>query len=770
MLPPSSSFQRIVFDRFEADLLSGELRKNGRRIRLQAKPFQLLALLLERPGEVVTREEVCGKLWKADTFVDFDHSLGTAINKIREALGDSADAPRFVETLPRRGYRFIFPVSPQNGTESSVASAATLTGLEHTRRARRFRWTIAAVTAIVVLGASVSVWWSFSRKAHALTEKDTIVLADFTNTTGDPVFDGTLRQGLAVQFEQSPFLSLVSDQQIQQTLQMMGQNPDTKLTPALTREVCERTSSAGVLDGSIAQIGTRYLLTLKAINCSSGEVLASAEAQASNKSQVLDALGKAASEIRSKLGESLTTVQKFDTPLEQATTSSLEALKAFTLAARSGGVTPYTSLLQHAIELDPHFALAYVLLSDYYDGVGEAELASEYAQKAFDNRVRATEAERFHITATYYYAVLGDLDQELATEHATEQMYPRYWATWNDSADGWLSLGDYTRALKEGQEALRLNPRQSESYLTPGRALLALDRRNEVKQIALRAQAHSMDVPAIHILVYQVAFLEGDTKEMNAQLTPMLAKPGKEAFGALWAQSSTEAYSGHRRNSLEISRKALELVRNHAELTAQVLAAEGLREAEFGNSAKAMQAVPALSLSSGRTAKLLSALALARAGDVNQARALADELNRQFPSHTLMQRYWLPTIRGSIELARKNPSKALEALQGVSYEFGDTGLLAGNLYPVYVRGQAYLGTRQGNEAAAEFQKLLDHPSIVLNSPLGVLAHLGLARAFVLQGDTPKARAAYQDFLALWKGADPDIPILKQAVAEYAKLN
>jgi eukaryotic-like serine/threonine-protein kinase len=491
------------------------------------------------------------------------------------------------------------------------------------------------------------------------------------------------------------------------------------------------------------------------------------------KEEVLDALGKAATSLRKRLGESLTSIQKFDIPLDQATTSSLEALKAYSLSALPDD-SARGPLLQHAIELDPNFADAYVQLSTRYDAAGEAELASDYAQKAFDHREHATERERLYITAIYYALVQGDLDQEMSIHRALEQMYPRDWGAWNDSASDLISLGDYEGAVKQGQEALRLNPTQLNAYLNLGGALLALNRRDEVKQIAKRAQERGLDATDVHILLYGVAFLENDAKEMEAQLTPLLAKPDGGEFDALAMQSRTEAYSGRLKNSLVFLKRGLEIARrgNENELAAQVRDAEALEEAEFGNPGDARRtAAMALTFSTGRNAKLFTALALARAGDATHAQALADELNRQFPSHTLLQRYWLPTIRGSIALARKNPAKALDALQQVSYELGDAdaGTLAGNLYPVYVRGQAYLGARQGKEAAAEFQKFLDNRSIVLNSPLGALAHLGLARAYSLQGDTANAREAYLGFLALWKDADPNIPILKEAQAEYAKL-
>jgi DNA-binding winged helix-turn-helix (wHTH) protein len=323
---------RIRFAVFELDTRSGELRNAGSRVKLQDQPLKVLTALLEQPGAVVTREELKRRIWPEDSFGDFDHAVNVAVAKLRTALGDSADVPRFVETLPRRGYRFIFPVTPPREAESGGASVAAETKLEPVKKSSRLRW--AATASIVVFGLGVGAWWVLSRKPHALTDKDTIVVADFTNTTGDTVFDGTLRQGLSVQLEQSPFLSLVSEQQIQQTLQMMGQKPDAKLTPEISRDVCQRTGSAAVIEGSIAQIGTPYLLTVKAVKCASGESLASTEAQAKDKNNVLDALGKTASEIRNKLGESLRAVQKFDTPLQQATTPSLEALQAFTLGAK----------------------------------------------------------------------------------------------------------------------------------------------------------------------------------------------------------------------------------------------------------------------------------------------------------------------------------------------------------------------------------------------------------------------------------------------------
>jgi DNA-binding winged helix-turn-helix (wHTH) protein/predicted Zn-dependent protease len=772
----------IRFGTFELHGATQELFKQGVRLRLSPQAFQVLRLLLEKPGQLITREEFHKALWPADTFVDFDHGLNNAVKRIRDVLNDSADDPLYIETLPRLGYRFIGRIG-QNGNDMAAPAAVEFPLMSvpvaeksETKAGQPVLLTVAMIlaAAIVLFGLSGSAWWLFSRKAPTLTEKDSIVLADFANATGDPVFDGTLRQGLLVQLEQSPLLSIVSGEQIQETLERMGQKPNAKLTAEIAREVCQRTSSVAVLDGLIAQIGSRYQLTLRAINCADGKSIASAEVLANDKNRVLDALGIASLDIRKKLGESLSSIQKYDAPLPQVTTPSLDALRAFSLSATlpKQGVDSGLPFLKRAVELDPHFAVAYVQLSDAYDAVGENELASEYAQKAFDNREQASQRERLQIDATYYSATLGDTDRELSVYAVWQQMYPRDPGPWVDSSDTRNSLGDYEHALQEAGQAIRLAPNSYVPYMNAGRALLCLNRWEEADELARRALARGIDATALHLLLYQIAFLENNEKEMRAQLAPVLATPDSGGALALFAQSGTEAYLGRLRGSLEFSSEGVKIARSARfnDLAAQARIADSLREAEFGDSGRARQAAAtALTISSGRTAKLLVALALARSGDVPRAQALADELEKRFPSDTRMKNYWLPTIRASIELDRGNPAKALAVLRDVSYELSDARYLVGNLYPVYVRGEAYLGTHQGREAAAEFQKFLDHKGIALNSVLGSLARLGLARAYLLQDDKMKAREAYQDFLALWKGADPDIPILKQAKAEYANV-
>jgi len=765
---PSPSYK---FGEFELDSARFELRRNGEVVKLERIPMELLVLLLASDGNMVGRQEIVERLWGKDFYLDSEHGINTAIRKIRQALKDDPERPRFVQTVTGKGYRFIAALS-RGGNGVAPGTMAIPSGTS--QRIDRF-WLLGSSIAVILIAALAGalVWRSVLHKPRALTEKDTIVLAEFTNTTGDAAFDGALQQALSADMRQSPFLSVISEEQVQQTLQMMGQKPGAILTPKIAQEVCQRTSSAAFLQGSIAQIGAQYLLVLKSVNCSTNRLMTSSEVQANDKNHLLEALRKLAVETRNKLGESLASIQKSDVPMEQVTTSSLEALKMFSVYAHGGGMIPAFPTLLHVVELDPNFTEAYAQLADAYSDAGEAELAAESAQKAFERRGFVSERERLSISSTYYYYALGDLDQELRTERLAEQMYPGSWGYWNDASGTWRLLGEHERALKESQQALRLNANAVNPYLNVGSSLLCLERTEEARQIGLRALEHGIDAPGTHLLMYQVAFLENDSNEMRKQIAPLLGETGKGiVMDALLAQSSTEAYFGRLSSARNLSLRAFEKAHKSKfyEMAAQVRVVDSLREAEFGELAHARNdAGRALTLSSGRNVKLFSALALARGGNVSRAEALANELETKFGSNTLIQKYWLPTIRASIALARNKPAQSLNFLNAGSYEFSDTQSFVGNLYPVYVRGQAYLAMHQGRAAAAEFHKFLEHRGIVLNSPLGALARLGLARSYLLLGDKAKASAAYHDFLTLWKDADPDIPILQHAKTEYANL-
>ena len=649
---------------------------------------------------------------------------------------------------------------------------ATTTPVEskHTMKSTRFRWAVVAGATIVIAGLAVGGWLFFSRKAHALTDKDTIVLAEFTNTTGDEVFDGTLRQGLSVQLEQSPFLSMISDQQILQTLRMMGQPPDVRLTPQITQEVCQRNNGAAVLEGSIVQFGTQYNLILRAVNCSSGESLASTEAQAGDKNHVLDALGKVATEIRGKLGESLSTVQNFDTPLEQATTPSLEALKALSSGFKvfsTDGPAAAIPFYRQAIELDPNFAFAYALLGRAYGEIGESGSAADYTRKAYELRERTSEVEKYFISASFNVAVTGNLEKAEQTCKLCIQAYPRSWMPHDFlSALIYPVMGQYEKAAEHGREAVRLNPDFPISYDNLMASYIALNRLDEAKATYEQAPGRIHDF--FHWHLYEIAFLKNDAEGMEQQVAWATNKPGVEDQ-LLGLEADTAAYAGRLRKAREFSRLALASAERaeEKEAAAAYETDAALREALFGNPGAARQRVAAaLRLSTGRDIQYAAALALALAADAAQAQSLADELGRRFREDSLVRFAYLPTLHAQIALNRNDPLEAIQVLQTAdAYEKG----AAAYLYPAYVRGESYLAAHQGEEAAAEFQKILDHRGVVVNAPIGALAHLQLGRAYALQGDDAKARVAYQDFLTLWGVADSDIPILKEAKAEYAKI-
>jgi eukaryotic-like serine/threonine-protein kinase len=779
------------FGPFEVNAASGELLKNGRRIRLQEQPYRLLVALLENPGEVISREELRSRLWPDDTFVDFDGSLRVAVGKLREALEDNADDPRYIETIPKRGYRFLVPevrridaahlvaheiAAPREDPEPLKTGAAPVA--VGPKQNPLLTYGFAALAALILTAGG---FFLSQQRTHAkpLTDKDVLVLADFANTTGDPVFDGTLRQGLAVQLEQSPFLSIIPDEKIQQTLGLMGQPVDAKLIPAIAREVCQRTASAAVLDGSIARIGTQYLLTLKAVNCESGKTLVSTEAQASDENHVLKALGSVSVEMRDKLGESLSTIKKFDTPLEQATTPSLEALKAYSSgmqAVRTKGPEAATPFFKHAVELDPNFAVAYAYLGIMASTTLEPGLSVDYRKKAYELRERTSEAEKYWITAAYHKGVTGNIPKAIEACDLWIQDYPR-----SELPHVYLGaavlpvVGQYERAVEESTEGIRLRPDFTLAYAFRIRASTALNRFDEAKATYAQALERKLHAPYLDLRMYHLAFAQNDTAGMAQHAAKLEALP-RLGHQMLNIEGDTAAYSGHLKDARELSRRAMDSAKRGGEKDAPALysGTSGLREAWFGNIDEARRrATLALKLSTGRDLQYFAALAFAYAGDDARAKALADDLDKSFPEDTIVQFNYLPSVRGKLALNKGDASGAIESLGAAApYELGATRAIDLDwtaMFPVFVRGEAYLAAHQGSKAAAEFQKLLDHRGLVLNQPIGALAHLGLGRAYVLQGDIPKAKAAYQDFLTLWKDADPDIPVLQKAKAEYAKL-
>ena len=606
-----------------------------------------------------------------------------------------------------------------------------------------------------------------SRSSPKLTDKDTIVLADFTNTTGDPVFDGTLRQGLTTQLNQSPLLRIISEHQVAEVLNFMGQPDNARLTNQLARQVCERTSSTATIEGSIARLGNQYVLGLQAVNCRTGDSLATEQETADSKELVLKALSTASTRLRTALGESLASVQKYDVPLVQATTPSLEALRNLTQgkeAMRRGQSSEAIPYFKRAIELDPNFALAYSTLGIAYENVGEVDRSSENVKKAFELRERTSERERL-ITEGYYYHDRGEVEKSLQAFQALAKAYPNFALGHHESAAALYELSQFDHAILEFQEAIRITA-NANSYEFLTAAFLAAERPDEAKVTIDQALAQKFD--SVRPTYYQWGFLANDQAVMQQQLDWATGKSEYEAY-LLDEQSYTEAFHGRLRRAREYSNRAVESAKRNQLMgnAGGFLMNSALYEVEFGNSLQAREhASAALALAPDRNNKVEAAFVLARSGDSAGAEKLAAELQQKWSASLPLNTYALPCIRASTQMQRGNASKALDLLEPAkAYELG----IFGGFYPPYLRGEAYLALHKSADAAAEFQKFFEHRGIVLNDPKGALAHLGLGRAFAMQGNTAKARAAYQDFFALWKDADPDIPILKQAKAEYAKL-
>ena len=779
MPPETKAFYE--FGTFRCDPREHLLLCGGKPVSLSPKSFEILVALIQSNGRLLTKEELMQQVWP-DSFVE-EANLTVNISALRRVLGENPEGQQYIETVPKRGYRFVAAVTESRDEGQPVPSVASgaqqqdaLPGVGPAPRSPvRFRrwWLAAAGLLVAILVAAVLI---FGRPAK-LSDKDVVVLADFTNTTGDPVFDDALRQGLSAQLEQSPFLNLLSDERIAQTLSLMAQPKDARLTHERAREVCQRTASVAVLNGAIAQVGTQYLLTLKAINCSNGESLGSAEEQAPDKDHVLDALGKVAAKIRNRLGESLASVEKYDAPAENVTTASLEALKAYSLGRQTMVVkSDYPAsipLFQRAINLDPNFAMAYARMATSYSSLNETPRAIEAMRAAYALRNRVSEREEFYIAEHYEIFVTGNLEAARRVDELSAQTYPRD-TSFTNLGLIYSELGDYDKALVAFEDALKFNAETGYRYANLMGGYLQLNRLDEAKAMAQEAQRRHLDYPEIHLNLYWVAFLQHDAAAMEREALGMMGKPGHEDQ-MLNYEADTALYGGLLAKARVLTRRAVEAAQKVDEKEAPALyqADAAVREALVGNADLAkQQARAALALSNDRDTEALSAIALGLAGDSGQASRLADDLVKRFPQDTIVQSNYLPTIRAAALLRSNDYGKALEVLVAAApHELGgNIQSLNFVLYPVYLRGEAYLAAKQGAAAAAEFQKILDHPGVVRSEPIGALARLELGRAFALSGDQTKAKAAYQEFLTLWKDADPDIPVLKQAKAEYSKLH
>jgi DNA-binding winged helix-turn-helix (wHTH) protein len=805
-----NSGEIFQFGEFQIDARARTVRREKAIVTLNSRSFDVLLYFVQHPGRVLAREEILKNVWP-DAFVD-EHSLAQSISVLRRVLEEKPGDNDYIVTLPGRGYQFVSPITvvpperssviPDGAAPSGNASSGLLLERQTIRTsviteekeqlslpiARRWGSVrpVAAFATAAILLVSVAIlggnWYWRSHRAGKLTDQDTIVLADFDNRTGDPVFDDTLKTALSISLRQSPFLALLPEGQVRTTLQQMTRPPGTKLTPEVARELCQRAGSKAFISGAIAGLGSEYVLELKAVNCQSGDILAQEQVTAAPKEKVLDALGKAASNLRGELGESLATVQKFDVPLVQATTSSLEALKEYSMAEKSGGEGEARAHRLRAIELDPKFAIAYLLVGN---SEGRAR-ASEYFTKAFQLRDHASEREQLRIEIEYYVDVTGELDKAARAGRDMIESYPRDPNGYISLGVAYMQQGEYEKGEVVTRQGVRAvtGKKRAPWYSNLAEDALALQRFGEARQIILEAEGQKAVNSILHSCQYVLAFLQGDATAMSEQQQWSVGKPFDA--GMLQLASDTEAYGGHLRKQRELTRRAVDAAirEDDSEEAGISLAIAAQREAAFGNASEARRIAAEGSklapASLGVESEL--ALAFALAGNTARAESLAQDLDKRFPLHTQMQSIWLPAIRAQLALNRKDPVLALKSVQVASpIELGSINFAPNTscLYSVYERGEAYLAAGQGRAAAAEFQRILDHSGVVMNCWTGALAHLGVARANALQAKTAqgadadaarvRALAAYKDFLSLWKDADPDIPILKEAKAEFAKL-
>jgi eukaryotic-like serine/threonine-protein kinase len=782
MVSPASHGSVYRFGTFEVIAESREIFRHGYRVKLQDQPFQLLLLLLENAGGIVDRELIRQHLWPENTFVDFGQSLGTAITKLRQALGDDADNPRFVETIPRRGYRFIAPVKVERSSDQVAATASVAAGdalpAQPLQRVSKSKWRLFgwAATIVALIAGVVGIYLYTRRTVFALAPKDTVVLADFENTTGEQIFNDTLRQGLSVGLAESPIVHILSDRNSAVIFRQMGYSPDDRMTGRAAIDLCRRIGGKATIQGSISSLGTSYLIGLAAIRCDTGKPVAREEAEASRKEDVIDALGKATARLRGELGESLPSIQKYNAPLEQATTSSLEALDAYGKALSTWdakGDLASVPFFKKAIELDPNFAMAYGGLAAVYHNLGEPDLARESTIDAYKLRERVTETERASIDARYYLYVTREIDKAAQTYESLALKYPESASSLNHLGIVDLKLGHNERAAESLRKAMQLDPSRATTYGNLALSRLRLNQVPEAASLLATADQRGLHTDYLLQVNYWLAFLRGDERGMERLLQQSAGTPGAYVF-LLTEQAHTEAYHGRLEKAQSLSAAAGEKMMHDGDRdgTAKLLAQSALWEAETGSAARARSLrQQAQKISHSEEVATLTALVDAEIGDSRQALATCEILDKRYPNGTFIQNYWLPSIRAKVELQRGNAAKAISLLS-VTPPFDAAApdeFAASPLYPAYLRGQAYLAAGDGRRAADAFKTILDRPGMVLNLPLGALAHLGQARAYVLSGRTADARDAYQSFFKLWSDADPDIPILRQAHAEFDRL-
>jgi len=764
----TAGIRKTRFGAYEVDLRSGELYKHGIRMKLQDQPFQILALLLERPGDVVTREELRQKLWPADTFVDFDTGLNSAIKKLRDALADSAEEPRYIETLPKRGYRFIAHVEPGDlpapvPIEKRLATVPPPGPRSEPLKKRGFM--VAAGVAVFLVVAGVVTWRVFFA-GSALTGSDVILLASFVNKTGDAIFDNSLDKPLEVKLTESPFLSLLSEPDVASTMRMMRRNPDERVTQDLGIEICKRRGLKALVVPEIAAIGSTYVITLDAIDARSQKLIARQQVEANNKDQVVAALGKAGSQLRKRLGESLSSLQKFDAPLDLATTSSLEALQAYSSGLalyRSGKRREAIPFFERAVELDPQFCSAYDLLGRAQHSIGQSEEERRSFERAFELKDRRlTQEENFETTALYYSAITGNLEKEAAVVVLYRQIYPRSVDAANLLGINYAEMGKTEEALQEFQWAIAHSPVPSSAYNSNAAgALIILGRFDDAKKLLDQWRQQGSFTPFQLRSRYRIAFIEHDTATMNR----LAGKASGEDVPWVHFQENLAFLRGDVATirSLNDGLVSLQRKANHMENVATELAIHADGEAYLGyyDLARRLCAQADEAGNDSALGLFKCSHALGQAADTSPAEALAAKLNERFPENTFQQKVLLPVAHSAIQRTRGNLRAAVDLLSPVT-QFP-------NVLIFYDRARAYMASGDQAKAIADFQTIIHHRGWPDWEPFEPLSQLGVAQAYAKQGDFEKSRKAYDDFFATWKDADPGIPILRQAKAEYRKL-
>lgn len=755
------------FGIFEANRQTGELQRKGVRVKLQEQPFQLLTLLLENAGEVVSRDTVRQRLWPSNTFVDFDASLSVAVGKLREALGDAADNPRFIETIPRRGYRFVAPVHLEDVTPQHAEAEKTGTADSQKWIRKVTRTTVGAVllTTVVAFG-----FWFFASSAK-IPEHAAIVIGDFENNTADPVFDGSLRRAVIIQLRQSPYLNVLPDERLREALQNLGRSPDDAVAPALARQVCQRLKATALIVGSIRNINENYSLSLDAERCTDGVSLIHQTFSVDNKQDVLPQLSSAVDHLRRRLGESRESLQKFGVPIEQATTSSLEALKAYQLGlelrTHSKNVEA-RAILKTAISLDPNFAIAYAQLGSAYSNLGDATYARQYFQKAFALRARATEPERLYITGRYFDIVTGEREHGSETYKLWTELYPNDWLPYNAIANNAVLLGRYETAVDSARKAMELGPSQDFGSSNLIAALIGLNRLNEAKSICEQLLAKGRDNSFIHLDLFAIAYLEDDQVAIDHQLEWAGRHP--DDAGMIFARGSAAASEGKIETATKLFDQTAEADINNGDSEAAAIALVESAEmnSEMGRSSIAKrESERALKLGKNEMVYGLAALVALRRHDVQSAQVLLAEMDHDHPLSTFNLGIYSPIIRTFMAIAKGSSPSEVKSLMESALPY-ESGSLA-DMLPIYVRGVAYSTVDASDQAEVEFQKIISHRSVDATTTLYPLSVLGMARCYMLQGRKAQSREAYLQVFRLWKDADRDLPILLVARKEFDSL-